>query len=98
MRSLKEISVGNGWYWLAGVIVALAGFWLYMTVVDPVLPALAWHRTHSREMQFDEFSLDVPLLWYVPKADFQQPNDIEIEKAAYYRYPISSIQLVRGKG
>lgn len=81
MRSLKEISVGNGWYWLAGVILALVGLWFYVAVVDPILPAIAWHRTHSRKMQFAEFRLDVPLLWSVPKADFQQPDEISIEKA-----------------
>lgn len=80
MRSPKEISVGNGWYWLAGAIVALVGLWFYVAVVRPVVPALEWHRTLSRKMQFADFSLDVPLLWRIPKADFQQPNDISIDK------------------
>jgi hypothetical protein len=81
MRSPKEISVGNGWYWLAGAIVALVGLWFYVAVARPVLPTLMWHRTHSRKMHFAEFRLDVPLLWSIPKADFQLPDDISIEKA-----------------
>jgi hypothetical protein len=93
MRSPKAISVGNGWYWLAGVLV---GLWFYVAIILPVLPAIAWHRTHSRKMQFAEFRLDVPLLWSVPKADFQQPNDISIDKATLprNRFP-SSIFLTR---
>jgi hypothetical protein len=74
MRSPKEISVGNGWYWLAGVLVALVGLWFYAAVVDPILPALAWHRAHSRKMQFAEFRLDVPLLWSVPRQTFNSPT------------------------
>ena len=97
MRSPKAISVGTGWYWLAGVLAALVGLWFYVAVVDPILPAPAWHRAHSRKMQFAEFSLDVPLLWYVPKADFQQPDDIDIDKATYNLASRSSIRLSRGK-
>jgi hypothetical protein len=97
MRSPKEISVGNGWYWLAGVIAALVGLWFYVAIILPVLPAIAWHRTHSSKMQFAEFSLDVPLLWYVPKADFQQPNDISIDKAIFPRHFVGSIVLSRSK-
>lgn len=98
MRSLRQISVGNGWYWLAGVILAYAGIWFYLAIVDPMLPALAWHRTHSRTMQFAEFHLDVPLLWYVPKADFQQPDTIDIDKATFNLASRTSIYLSRGKG
>jgi len=97
MRSPKEISVGNGWYWLAGVIVALVGLWFYVAIILPVLPAIAWHRTHSSKMQFAEFSLDVPLLWYVPKADFQEPNDISIDKAIFPRHFFGSIVLSRSR-
>jgi hypothetical protein len=71
--------------------------WTYLTVISPILPAIAWHRTHSRKMRFAEFSLDVPLLWYVPKADFQQPDDIDIDKATYNLASRSSIRLSRGK-
>jgi hypothetical protein len=96
MRSPKAISVGNGWYWLAGVLAALVGLWFYVAIILPVMPAIAWHRTHSSKMQFAEFSLDVPLLWSVPKADFQQPNDISVDKAILPgdRFP-SSIFLTR---
>jgi hypothetical protein len=87
VRALKEISVGNGWYWLAGVAIALVGTWAYFAIVSPILPALAWHVTHSRKMQFAAFSLDVPLLWSVPKADYQQPNDISIDEATYVIFP-----------
>ena len=97
MRSPKEISVGNGWYWLAGVLAVLVGLWFYAAIILPVLPAIAWHRTHSSKMQFAEFSLDVPLLWYVPKADFQQPNDISIDKAIFPRHFVGSIVLSRSK-
>jgi hypothetical protein len=97
MRSLKEVSVGNGWYWLAGAVFAYVGIWFYLAIVDPILPALAWHRTHSRKMQFAEFSLNVPLLWYVPKADFQQPNDISVDKAIFPRHFVGSIVLSKSR-
>src|ERR1700733_11486502 len=95
MRSPKAISVGNGWYWLAGAIVALVGLWFCVAVARPVLPTLMWHRTHSRKMHFAEFRLDVPLLWSVPKADFQLPDDISIEKAILPGRGYSSITLSR---
>jgi hypothetical protein len=96
MRSPREISVGNGWYWLAGAGIALLSTWFYVSVINPILPALEWHRTHSPKMQFADFSLDVPLLWRIPKADFQQPNDISIDKVILPgdRLP-SSIGLTR---
>ncbi len=97
MRSLKEISVGNGWYWLADAVFAYVGIWFYLAIVYPILPALAWHRTHSRKMQFADFSLNVPLLWYVPKADFQQPNDISIDKAIFPRHFVCSIVLSKSR-
>lgn len=97
MQSPKAISVGNGWYWLAGAIAALVGLWFYAAIILPILPAIAWHRTHSSKMQFAEFSLDVPLLWYVPKADFQQPNDISIDRAIFPRHFVGSILLSRSK-
>jgi hypothetical protein len=95
MRSPNEISVGNGWYWLAGVILALVGWWSYLAIIRPVLPVLAWHRTHSRTLQFAEFHLDVPLFWYVTQADFQQPDDISIDKAILPGRGYSSITLLR---
>ena len=101
MRSLKEISVGNGWYWLAGAaIVYLAAWvavWVYGNAVGPLLPVLAWHRTHPRKMQFAEFNLDIPPLWYVPKADYQQPNDISIDKARFPGHSIGTILLSKSK-
>lgn len=48
-------------------------------------------------MQFAEFHLDVPLLWYVPKADFQQPNDISIDKAIFRGHFVGSIVLSKSK-
>ncbi len=97
MRSFKEISVGNGWYWLVGVVIACVGLWLYVAVIDPLLPVLAGHRTHSKKMQFAEFSLDVPLLWHVPKADYQQPNDISIDKAFFPGHFVGSIVLSKSR-
>jgi hypothetical protein len=73
------------------------GLWLYVTAIDPLLPVLAWHRAHSRKMQFAEFSLDVPLLWYVLKADFQQPNDISIDKAIFSGHFVGSIVLSKSR-
>lgn len=96
MRSLKEISVGNGWYWLAGAVIAYGGLWLYMAVIDPLLPVLAWHRTHSRKMQFAEFSVDVPLLWYLPES-IQGSNSIFINKAFFAKRFAGSIALSKSK-
>lgn len=97
MRSLKQISVGNGWYWLAGTAIVLVAVWAYVALVSPILPAIAWHRTHPRRMQFAEFNLNVPLLWYVPKADFQQPHDISIDKAIFPRHFVGSIMLSKSR-
>lgn len=96
MRSPKEISVGNGWYWLAGAIVALVFIWLYAAVVRPILTPLAWHRSHHTKMQFAEFHLDVPPLWYVPEVDYyRQPDKISVENARLPGLGSSLISLAR---
>jgi hypothetical protein len=107
MRSPKASSVGNGWYWLAGVLAALVGLGFYLSIIRPILaiirpilPALAWHGTHSRTMQFAEFHLDVPLFWYVPSGDIRQPNDIStvgVYKAIYPGQFFGSIVLLKSK-
>lgn len=100
MRSLREISVGNGWYWLAGAAIAYAAVWAYVAFLSPILPVLAWHGTHSRTMHFADFHLDVPLFWYVPKAGVQQLNDISsvgIYKAVFPRQIVGSIVLSKSR-
>lgn len=100
MRSPREISVGNelvlvGWRhphccWYL-VLCGSRRFPSYRR-----LPGIG--HIHGRcNLLSSEFSLDVPLLWHVPKADFQQPDNISIEKAVFPRHFVGSIVLSKSR-
>ena len=85
--------VGTGWLAPSSLLLVSGSMWQSSIPSYRRLPGIG--RTHGR--QFAEFSLDVPLLWHVPKADFQQPDNISIEKAVFPRHFVGSIVLSKSR-